>query len=171
MTLTAIDRLQTAKAIVAKQSVQIELMERSDLRERYMGQLQGRQFVSDAHLKKWMKSDETVEKTEVFGARAIRWWEEDVLARISGLPARKDAYNVLAVTHGGFLTTLVHKLVQTRKIRWEMGMSIAVPTCYNASVTVIEVEEDGQGHLERYSDISHLAGAVVVQGNADIVRT
>jgi broad specificity phosphatase PhoE len=105
-----------------------------------------------------------MEKTELFAGRTIKWWNASILQYLSNLPARDTPYEVLIVGHGGWIGTLVRTLVNSRKLKIAEG--IAIGKCLNVSVTRIEMEDNRNGTVTKYGDISHLVGKVV-QTNAD----
>ena len=86
-----------------------------------------------------------------------------VLSRQKGSDA---IVGVLVGTHGGVITTLTRELVGSRKVR--CGAGVIVWQCMNASITEIEVYDDGTGELVRFGDVVHLVEAPLVS-NADVV--
>ena len=81
-------------------------------------------------------------------------------------PLVSEVQDVLVVSHGAYINTLCHVLVATGVI--EMDPNMRMGSCYNTSVTVIEMRRDKRGKLIKYSDISHiLYTEEVVQANAD----
>ncbi|RPD66483.1 phosphoglycerate mutase-like protein [Lentinus tigrinus ALCF2SS1-7] len=92
-----------------------------------------------------------------------------------GLPetaAEADLYefepaHILAVSHGGLIGTLVTNLVGSRKLR--AGEGVAIGRCFNASISVVDLYEDGKGVLVSYADTTHL-NVDLVQENADVAR-
>ena len=86
--------------------------------------------------------------------------EETALAELDFEPI-----HILAVSHGGLIGSLVTNLLGSRKVRAANGVSIG--WCYNASISVIEVDETGKGVLISYADTTHLDGDVL-QHNADV---
>jgi len=111
------------------------------------------------------------ESGEIFVARALRWWQESVLARVQEMPDRDRPYDILAVTHGGFISALVRGLMQSQLMeapadpmpRW---------VCLNVSITTVAIRRDGIAVLEKYGDISHLLAKDIasVQVNVDEVK-
>jgi broad specificity phosphatase PhoE len=106
-------------------------------------------------------------------ARANAWWREAVMPWIKGQwdaaelghersQGRRD---VLIVSHGGFINTLLQSLCKgTVRVRKDVRLS----RCLNASITVIEIEAaSGNGKITRFSDVSHLRGSVVGE-NVDV---
>jgi len=112
--------------------------------------------------------DKTIESAADFTHRVVGWWDQVVLGQ--ALSRQKDsesAMGVLVATHGGVITTLVRALVGSKKVR--CGAGVIIWKCMNASVTVVEVYEDGEGELVRFSDVVHLQEIDTVAFNADIL--
>ncbi|PIL24305.1 hypothetical protein GSI_14058 [Ganoderma sinense ZZ0214-1] len=86
--------------------------------------------------------------------------EEEEMAELGFEPI-----HILAVSHGGLIGSLVANLLGSRKVRAAEGVSTG--WCYNASISVIDVEESGKGVLISYADTTHLDGDVL-QHNADV---
>ncbi len=76
-----------------------------------------------------------------------------------------EPIHILAVSHGGLIGSLVTNLIGGRKVQAAEGVSTG--WCYNASISVIDVEENGKGVLLSYADTTHLDGDVL-QHNADV---
>lgn len=133
-----------------------------------MGVMQGQpMFKTPAARKAWLETDKTIEKTQAFVTRGERWWDSDIITTLSNLETRERAYNILAVTHGGFLSMLVRQLIQAKKL--EYAEAVVVWTCPNASITIVEIDQDCKSTLVQYSGISHLQKGVV-EGNADVIE-
>lgn len=107
--------------------------------------------------------------------RAVQWWN----ATVARLAQRKAAEltsvgdastfapaHVLVVAHGGLIGTLVTTLTGSRKVRAAPG--VVVGRCFNASISVVDLEEDGRGVLVSYADTTHL-DVDLVQENADLL--
>ena len=133
-----------------------------------MGDLQGKPLLPAATLSEnpttMQSENSSIEKTELFAGRTIKWWNTSILQYLSNLPARDTPYEVLIVSHGGWIATLVRTLVNSRKLKIAEG--IATGKCLNVSVTRIEMQDNRNGTVTKYGDISHLVGKVV-QTNAD----
>jgi broad specificity phosphatase PhoE len=127
-----------------------------------MGDLQGK-AVSPIALP---SENRSIEKTELFASRAVKWWNISVVQYLSNLPTRDTPYQLLVVSHGGWIGMLVRTLVNSRKLRTAKG--IAVGRCLNVSVTRIEIdsEDNRNGTVTKYGDVSHLVGNFV-ETNAD----
>lgn len=109
-------------------------------------------------------------------ARARGWWKDTVLSYASGLTAAsalspRDPPDVLVVSHGGFISTLLRGLTADGSVK--CAESVQVGNCPNTAISIVEIHRVGQGKelkglLVKYGDIKHLEGGVgVVQGNAD----
>lgn len=123
-----------------------------------------------------------IEPAAAFVQRADRWWTQHVVRRAAAAPARagdglggggsaeEDAGQaILVVSHGGLLRVLVQNLIESRRVAAGSGVDVGRYRFPNASVTVIEVEEDGKGTLVLFADTTHL-DVELVEGNADIVE-
>lgn len=110
-----------------------------------------------------------LETSTAFGARAIAWWADMLqslpLPRLGEGQESAEPYSVLVTTHGGFINTLVKKLVRTGTIR--CGEGVVIWKCYNCSISIVEVEQDRKGTLVQYGDVSHLQKGDAVENNAD----
>lgn len=125
-----------------------------------MGVMQGKAF--DAT--NFAKYGHTLETSEDFEYRINKWWSR-TLQTFSALQDRVPPYNVLIVTHGGLIRTLVRTLVGSRKLTIAPG--VATDTiCLNVSITQIEIDGSGKGVVIRYGDTSHLI-TKAVENNAD----
>ncbi|KAI0723888.1 phosphoglycerate mutase-like protein [Cerioporus squamosus] len=78
-----------------------------------------------------------------------------------------EPVHILAVSHGGLIGTLVVNLLGSRKLR--AGEGVAIGRCFNASISVVDLYENGKGVLVSYADTTHL-NVDLVQDNADVVR-
>ena len=105
--------------------------------------------------------------------RVVRESDSD-LTCTSGAVADADAdlefepVHILAVSHGGLIGTLVTNLLGSRKLR--EGEGVVVGRCFNASISVVDLYEDGKGVLVSYADTTHLNVDLVVKENADVAR-
>jgi broad specificity phosphatase PhoE len=143
--------VKTAEMIVLYHP-EVQLQKIEALRERYMGDLQGKKNSR-------FSDHSSIEKTELFYSRAVSWWNTSILQYLGDLPTRKDPYNVLIVSHGGWIGTLVRTLINSRKLKTKEG--VFVGNCFNTSVATIEIETNGTATVVKYGDISHLIRKVV----------
>jgi probable phosphoglycerate mutase len=112
--------------------------------------------------------DETIETAAEFSHRVVGWWKRVILGQVLSRQKGSNAIGVLVATHGGVITTLTRELVGSRKVR--CGDGVIIWQCMNASITVIEVDEDGQGELVRFGDVAHLQETEApIASNADIL--
>lgn len=126
-----------------------------------MGELQGQVWHP-----KIVETGSTIEPRSLFVQRSLDWWEKDVVQYTASLPLQEESYNILVVSHGGFVGTLVKTLVQKAWVRPRTG--VVLNACPNTSISVIEW--DGQkGSLVRYGDASHLSTGPL-EVNADEIR-
>jgi len=114
-----------------------------------------------------LSGNPSIEKTELFAGRAIKWWNTSILHYLVTLPARETPYEILVVSHGGWIGTLVRTLVNSRKLKAE---GITIGKCLNVSLTRIEMEDNQNGTVTKYSDVSHLVGKFV-ETNADVLTS
>lgn len=124
-----------------------------------MGNLQGQAISSTATA----SENRLIESTALFAARAVRWWNK-FIQYLSTLPVRNTPYEILVVSHGGWIGALVRTLVNSRKLKTAEG--VAIGKCLNVSVTRIEIDDNRNGIVTKYGDISHLVGKCV-ETNAD----
>lgn len=143
---------KTAEAIVAHHS-NVELVLHKELRERGMGDMEGKEGRTKG-AKLALAHDKTVEAAGEFSHRIVGWWNRVILGQVLSRQKGSDAVGVLVATHGGVITTLVRELVGSRKVR--SGDGVIIFQCMNASISVIEVDEDGKGELVRFGDVAHL---------------
>jgi len=108
-------------------------------------------------------------------ARAYAWWGEAVVPWLKAQDAEpgngeetiEGRRDVLIVSHGGFIGTLL-QVLRKGTVRVEKG--VRMTKCMNASITVIEVDSGStKGKITRFSDISHLTGPMV-EDNVDVVQ-
>lgn len=127
-----------------------------------MGMMQGK--VLDAT--SFAKYGDTLEKSEDFAYRINKWWS-DTLQKFSALQDRVPPYNVLIVSHGGWIQTLVRTLVGSRKLTIALGVTIDT-RCLNVSITRIETDGNRKGVVVQYGDTSHLI-TKAVENNVDVI--
>ncbi|KAF5388900.1 hypothetical protein D9757_005085 [Collybiopsis confluens] len=147
---------------------QIKLVKDRNLRERGLGILEG-MHLSERRKMQSGVVDETAEHPEVFLARALGWWDREIVQGAAHAPPKaKDVpYEILVVSHGGFISSLVRHLVSSGRARGEVSSWI----CHNVSITEIELAGGKPGgKLIRYSDTAHTEAERLVQYNADILR-
>ncbi len=127
-----------------------------------MGELQG-QVYGQA---KRSGTESTAETGPSFIKRGLDWWGKDIVQYVASLPSREEPYNVLVVSHGGLIGTLVRTLVQNGSVRPKKGVVLA--SCPNTSISVVEWE-GRMGRLVRYGDASHLSTGPL-EVNADEIK-
>jgi broad specificity phosphatase PhoE len=115
-----------------------------------MGELQGRVY----NTAKLPVGESTVETASAFTTRALAWWRDKIVAPIASLPEREQSYNILVVSHGGFIKTMVRNLIQSRQLASDRESLLH--SLSNTSISLIEW--DGKAwKLVRYGDVSHLS--------------
>ncbi|KAF9227768.1 phosphoglycerate mutase-like protein [Gyrodon lividus] len=132
------------------------LLEKNEaLRERCMGELQGEITPSK-------KPAPSLETTPALIARCQAWYTRSIVhymtSRIKqGLPLG-EPQNILVVSHGGWITTLLTTLVANDVVT--CGKGAVIGHCVNTGVSIVEytVGENRSlvGDLVQYSDIEHL---------------
>ena len=114
-----------------------------------------------------------VEPISMMTERAYAWWGEAVMPWVkaqdtagpgdASVEGRRD---VLIVSHGGLIGTLLQALRSETAMRVDKGVQLT--KCMNASITTIVIDSRSTtGNLTRYSDVSHLAGPMVEE-NVDV---
>lgn len=111
--------------------------------------------------------DANSETTEALVRRSHNWWTSTILSYLSTVPDRSTPYNILVVSHGGLICTLVPALVASRKIT--QPNKVKVGQCGNVSISIIEMKDRRKGVLKQFGDMSHVIEQVV-SSNADIVE-
>jgi broad specificity phosphatase PhoE len=129
-----------------------------------MGELQGQVYGSH----KLPIGESTIEMEHALRARALTWWREAIVGHTASLLPQEEPYNILVVSHGGFISTLVRSLTQSRQVTSEKV--VLVPSLPNVSMSVIEW--DGEvWRLVKYGDASHLsADEEALDHNVDEIR-
>ncbi|OSD08503.1 phosphoglycerate mutase-like protein [Trametes coccinea BRFM310] len=165
---------KTAEIIVERHpGVRLETTEA--LKERYMGDWQGKLIGTRGN------PPANLEPIITFMARAMKWWNDTIARHVQRRAAQLKALgptmeddqdarefepvHILVVSHGGLIGTLVTNLVGSRKVVVAEGVEIG--RCFNASISVVDVEESGKGVLVSYADTTHL-NMELLQENADV---
>ena len=110
----------------------------------------------------------TAEPSSQFALRTLQWWEETIGRHLPKLNPDSGVENVLAVSHGSYISTLCRALFNSGII--EVPPDMEYSRCYNTSITIIDMRNDKRGFLLKYCDISHLTEPVV-ETNADEIPT
>jgi probable phosphoglycerate mutase len=123
-----------------------------------MGELQGEIGPSK-------KSAPSLETTPALIARCQTWYTRSImhymLSRIKqGLP-KEEPQNILVVSHGGWITTLLSTLVTMQVVM--CGKGVQFGRCLNTGVSIVEYTGETAGRngflmgtLVQYSNIEHL---------------
>jgi len=128
----------------------VELERQEALRERYLGDWQGRKIDRRG------TAPANIEMTYTLIERAVGWWDSAIVGYAASLRAgeREGPAHVLAVSHGAFIVTLVTNLISSGKVRCAEG--VRVGRCWNTSISVVELDEHGVGTLVTFGDTTHL---------------
>ncbi|KAI0030830.1 phosphoglycerate mutase-like protein [Vararia minispora EC-137] len=174
----------TAEEIL-KHHPDLELVKQPALRERYMGEWEGK-AVKDRHAaSRADASGRGQESVPDMSARVAQWWDENVhryVKEVAGSVAIDgardggreegsvsegpvDPHAVLVVSHGYFIGLLLRGLIDSGTIGDAVG--IAGGRVGNASVTVVEIGSDGRGLLSKFSDMGHLTGTQAWAGSTE----
>ncbi|KIY71066.1 phosphoglycerate mutase-like protein [Cylindrobasidium torrendii FP15055 ss-10] len=160
-----LSRASKTAEIILSHHPKVPLLQRAQLRERHLGQLQGKTY-AEKRAAVNINNDPTAEAGDVFLKRGLEWWDEMVTEA-----AQVGAANVLAVSHGGFISTLVKGLLRNGKVTSEMadgGQNLW--KCWNCSITSIDIDlETAAATLIKYGDTAHLDGKFkMVESNVDV---
>ncbi|KAG2133768.1 phosphoglycerate mutase-like protein [Suillus clintonianus] len=154
----------------------VELVQDSSLRERFMGELQGKKAPVN------MKGLSSIETDEALVQRCIAWYNRMITPYISSITKHDVSElegrcrNILVLSHGAFIATLFHIMISSNYITCPVELKLrGLPTLGNTSISVVEYRTAQRGkHREvdvdilKYGDISHLRGLRVMEENADV---
>lgn len=133
---------KTATVIAESQPGPINVQTDIRLRERFLGDLQGKRRTVNA-------DQSTAEPPAKVLSRLLEFWNE-LTSRLESTPSMTPR-RILIVSHGAALRTLISGL----KPSYEFDSSIPQPIVYgNCSIT--EVEHLPRKHLTRAGDVKHL---------------
>jgi len=128
----------------------VELGKEEALRERHMGELQGKPIVA----RKMASAPEALEDMQHFSARLVSWWNRAIVEGECLAPSSHNPRHVLVTSHGGAIGALVRSLIASGKM--VCGAEESLWKVPNVSITTIDVDETGQGTLVKFADISFL---------------
>ncbi|OAX39493.1 phosphoglycerate mutase-like protein [Rhizopogon vinicolor AM-OR11-026] len=162
---------QTAEKILQYHS-DIELIKDSALRERFMGEMQGKKAPCNEGVS-------SIETGEALFQRCITWYDRVIATYISSIavPAITEdrCRNILVLSHGAFLSTLFRAMISSNYISCPTEWKARHPRLGNTSISIVEYRAVPRGkHREvdavilQYGDISHLHGLRVMEENADV---
>ncbi|KAK7040824.1 hypothetical protein VNI00_009420 [Paramarasmius palmivorus] len=157
----------------------VQLCKKKEFRERNLGQLQGKLLSEKQAFLASLPGgvDPTAEQPDAFIDRTLKAWDEYIVpvvskpvpttALVNGVQDKEftatetqpKRHEVLVVSHGGFIGTLVKNLLLTKRITPVKELTSWSWKCFNVSITTIELDENGKGRLLKYADISHLGAA------------
>ncbi|KAG8896159.1 hypothetical protein FRC01_011973, partial [Tulasnella sp. 417] len=135
------------------------------LRERYLGELQGKKRSS-------AENPPSVEPLDQYVQRILQWWDRDLfdseIVQQQFESDREEIRNVLVLGHGSYLSNLVKALGSQRGYDIELAGN---GKAYNTGITIIEISDRHaiRGRMVQYSDVKHLDGMKedVVKVNVD----
>ncbi|KAG1827600.1 phosphoglycerate mutase-like protein [Suillus subaureus] len=154
----------------------IELVQDSALRERFMGEMQGKKGPVDM---KGLNGLSSIETDDAFVQRCITWYNRVIVLTVSvtkpDVP-EGQCQNILVLSHGAFITTLFRIMISTNYVTCPAEMKLrGLPTLGNASISIVEYRtiprgkhREVEGDILKYGDISHLCGLRVMEENADV---
>lgn len=180
-------RAKKTAEIVLEHHPGVALHERKELRERFMGTLEGTRVPGIAR-QAIMRSDKTIETTEQLGRRALAWWDEVIKhvgknkntskaggeeleledADANSWESAAQTTNILVTSHGGTISTFFNAGLAQGRL--ELGPGVVFTRYWNTSVSIVEVDETRRGRVTQYADVSHLAKEQVRVTNADEVE-
>ncbi|KAG1854999.1 phosphoglycerate mutase-like protein [Suillus subluteus] len=154
----------------------IELVQDSALRERFMGEMQGKKGPVDMT---GLSDLSSIETDDALVQRCITWYNRVIVPNISVTKpdvSKGQCRNILVSSHGAFIATLFHVMISTNHVTCPAELKLrGLPTLGNASISVVEYRTVLRGkHREveagilKYGDISHLCGLRVMEENADV---
>ena len=126
-----------------------------------LGYLEGKTLCNLHKTRISASGTDTIEPIASFSKRLATWWNRKIMQSVLSRSKDNDdeVANVLVVTHGGAIHTLVEDLLGSRKIKAAKG--VAHDKCMNGSITIIEVERSSRrGHLLAFGDVQHLGKAL-----------
>ncbi|KAG1792174.1 phosphoglycerate mutase-like protein [Suillus plorans] len=152
----------------------IELVKDSALRERFMGEMQGKKGPID------MKDLSSIETDEAFVQRCIAWYNRVIIPYISVTKpdvSEGRCRNIIVLSHGAFIATLFRIMIYSNHATCPAELKLgSLPTLGNTSISVVEYRIVSRGKrreveadILKYGDISHLRGLHVMEENADVV--
>ncbi|KAG2135215.1 phosphoglycerate mutase-like protein [Suillus bovinus] len=153
-----------------------ELVKDSALRERFMGELQGKKGPIDMEGRSELSSIET---DEALVERCITWYNRVIIPHIS--VAKPDVLggqcrNLLVLSHGAFIATLFSIMIYSNHVTHPAEFKLrGLPSLGNTSISVVEYRivqrgkhREVEANILKYGDISHLRGLRVMEENADV---
>ncbi|KZT39269.1 phosphoglycerate mutase-like protein [Sistotremastrum suecicum HHB10207 ss-3] len=138
--------VHTAEEIVAGRRG-LEVTRQDALRERHMGEKQGKRYDPSVSL------DKTAEAVDAFQTRILNWWDE--------MTASSTAETVLVVGHGAWIGRLLGLLVHKRGYGVTDGLQDGeLWFVKNCSIQLIEVDDEQRGWVRRWGDVDHLESSL-----------
>ncbi|KAI5449957.1 hypothetical protein NCC49_003848 [Naganishia albida] len=155
----------TGLAILERQGSDIVMRQQEELRERDMGELSGKSGPVPRPL------PPSVESSPHFVKRCLSWWNETIL------PLARDPVDrtILVTSHGAYILTLFRQLA-TDTAHGGLGYPLTGQAlrehpfrhCANTSISMVRVDQQGNGIIERFNDHAHLGGDMGLVVSKDV---
>jgi len=148
------DLLRTAKtARIVQKSLNVPIRYEKGLREIHLGSWEGKTPEEVDRLyqngyQKWLKSPSGVRIPE---AEPVPKFRKRVLGTFGAILHKNPEGNIVVVTHGGVISTLLSNLLSGREDYFLLRLRLD-----NAGLTVIQIEEKHHVVIHCVNDISHL---------------
>lgn len=117
----------------------IELVQDSALRERFMGEMQGKKGPVDME---GSSGSSSIETDDAFVQRCITWYNRVIVPNISITKpdiSEGQCRNILVSSHGAFIATLFRIMISTNHVTCPAELKHGgLPTLGNASISVVE---------------------------------
>jgi probable phosphoglycerate mutase len=106
--------------------------------------------------------------------RVAGWWRDSIGSYARELEAvntggeseeRRKPQHVLVVSHGYFISLLLRGLIDSGTVKDEAGLMGR--WIGNASISVVELDEDGRGLLSKFADVDYLTGSQAWAGSTE----
>ncbi|KAG1852557.1 phosphoglycerate mutase-like protein [Suillus tomentosus] len=165
-----LSRASKTAEIILQHHPDVILVKGQDLRERFMGKLQGTKGPTNP-------SEPSLEPIEAMVERSVGWYNREIVPYISSLADNPDGRcrNILVTSHGWLIKSFFKFMTASGVLECTedlLGASLRIP---NASLSVVEYSTIGSGSGQRiestvvqYGDASHLTGTQILQDNADM---
>ncbi|KAG2098386.1 phosphoglycerate mutase-like protein [Suillus discolor] len=165
-----LSRASKTAEIILQHHPDVILVKDQDLRERFMGKLQGTKGPANP-------SEPSLEPVEAMVERSAGWYNREIVPYISSLANNPDGRcrNILVTSHGWLIKSFFKFMIATGVLECTEDLLRASPRIPNASLSVVEYSTIGSGSEQRigstvvrYGDASHLTGIQILQDNADM---
>ncbi|KAG1891689.1 phosphoglycerate mutase-like protein [Suillus fuscotomentosus] len=165
-----LSRASKTAEIILQHHPDVILVKDQDLRERFMGKLQGTKGPTNP-------SEPSLEPIEAMIERSVGWYNREIVPYISSLADNPDGRcrNILVTSHGWLIKSFFKFMTATGMLECTESLLGASPRIPNASLSVVEYSTIGSGSEQRiestvvqYGDASHLTGTQILHDNADM---